>query len=133
MWLTIRAAYIFYFFALWKGIDHAQSFLGYVLSTNSSFAFDFLQHHVHICHKRNYDKQKAVVVVEASLILGFRVANLAFLKPYFEILAFFEHLWLFLEIKKSQTKSDFFWLFFSRKGLDLETHCLSCISIKNLF
>ena len=37
---------------------------------NSSFAFDFLQYHVHIRHKRNYDKQKVVVVVEAPLILG---------------------------------------------------------------
>jgi len=36
------------------------------------------------------------------------VADLAFLKPDFEILAFFEHLWLFLEIKKSQAKSGFF-------------------------
>jgi len=38
--------------------------------TNSSFAFDFLQHHVHIRHRMDYDKQKAVVVVEVSLILG---------------------------------------------------------------
>ena len=37
---------------------------------NSSFAFDFLQHHVHIRHSKNYDKQKAVVMVEASLIMG---------------------------------------------------------------
>ena len=37
-----------------------------------------------------------------------RVANLAFLKPDLEILAFFERLWLFLEIKQSQTKSGFF-------------------------
>jgi len=37
-----------------------------------------------------------------------RVATLAFLKPDFEILAFFEHLWIFLEIKKSLTKSGFF-------------------------
>jgi len=37
-----------------------------------------------------------------------RVADLAFLKPDFKILAFFERLWLFLEIKKSQTKSVFF-------------------------
>ena len=35
---------------------------------NSSFAFDFLQHHVYIRHRRDYDKQKAVVVVYASLI-----------------------------------------------------------------
>jgi len=61
-----------------------------------------------------------------------RVANLAFLKPDFEILALFDHLWLFLEVKKSQTKSGFFWLFFSRTGLDLEKHCLSCIFITNL-
>jgi len=31
--------------------------------TNSSLAFDLLQHHVHIRHRRDYDKQKAVVVV----------------------------------------------------------------------
>jgi len=37
-----------------------------------------------------------------------RVANLAFLKPDFEFLAFFERLWLFMEIKNSQTKSVFF-------------------------
>jgi len=30
---------------------------------NSSFAFDFLQHHVHIRHRRDYDKQNAAVVV----------------------------------------------------------------------
>jgi len=31
--------------------------------TNSSFAFDFLQQHVHIRHKEDCDEQKAVVVV----------------------------------------------------------------------
>jgi len=30
---------------------------------NSSFAFDFLQHHLHIRHRRDYDKTKAVAVV----------------------------------------------------------------------
>jgi len=30
---------------------------------NSSLAFDFLQHHVHIRHRRDYYKQKAVVVM----------------------------------------------------------------------
>jgi len=32
---------------------------------NSSFAFNFLQYHVHIRHRvrRDYDKQKAVIVV----------------------------------------------------------------------
>ena len=35
---------------------------------NSSCAFDSLQHHLHIRHRRDYDKQKAVVVVWASLI-----------------------------------------------------------------
>jgi len=37
-----------------------------------------------------------------------RVAHLAFLKSDTEILAFFEHLWLFLEAKKSQILSGFF-------------------------
>jgi len=37
---------------------------------NSSFAFYFLQHHVHICHRRDYDKQNAVVVVYASFNTG---------------------------------------------------------------
>jgi len=35
---------------------------------NSSFVFNFLQHHVHIRHRRNYDKQKAVAAMYASLI-----------------------------------------------------------------
>jgi len=30
---------------------------------DSYFAFDLLQHHVHIRHSRDYDKQKAVVMV----------------------------------------------------------------------
>jgi len=33
------------------------------------------------------------------------------LKQNFEILAFFERLWLFMKIKKSQTKSGFFLAF----------------------
>jgi len=32
---------------------------------DNSFAFDFLQHDVHIRHRTDYDKQKAVVVVIA--------------------------------------------------------------------
>jgi len=35
--------------------------------------------------------------------------------------------------KSNQKKPDKIWLFFSRKSLALEKHCLSCISIKNLF
>jgi len=42
----------FYLFTLSKAIDDAQS-----------FAFHSLQHHVHICHRKEYDEQKAVVVV----------------------------------------------------------------------
>ena len=41
MRLTIRVAYIFYFFTLSKGIDDAQSFLGYVLSTKLFFRIRF--------------------------------------------------------------------------------------------
>jgi len=55
-------AYIFYFFTLSKGIDDAQSFLGYVLSTKLFFAFYSLQHYVHIRRRSDVDEQKAVVV-----------------------------------------------------------------------
>jgi len=34
---------------------------------NALFSFYSLQHHVHIHHRGDYDKQKAVVVVQASL------------------------------------------------------------------
>jgi len=63
-------------------------------------------------------KQVLKLAERRSLLggLGFRVANLLSLKPDFEILAFFEHLWVF----------------FSRKSLALEKHCLSYIFIKNL-
>jgi len=49
-----------------------------------------------ICTSKNED---------ADLMIG--VVNLAFLKPELEILAFFQHLQLFLEIK-SQTICGFF-------------------------
>jgi len=49
-----------------------------------------------------------------------RVANLVFLKPGFEIPAFFNEIWLFMA-------------FFCRKSLALEKHCLSCMFIANLF
>jgi len=39
------------------------------------------------------------------------------LKQNFEILAFFERLWLFMKIKKSQTKSGFFSGFFQSERL----------------
>jgi len=38
-------------------------FFGYILSTNSFFAFDSLQHHTHIHHRKKYDQKKAVIVV----------------------------------------------------------------------
>jgi len=38
----------------------------------NSLAFDFLHHHVHIRHRRDYDKQKTVVVV-STFILGLPV------------------------------------------------------------
>jgi len=60
-----------------------------------------------------------------SMLLVSRVANLDFLKPDFEILAFCEHFF-----KKSQTKSGFFWPFCSRKGLALEKHCRTAYSLK---
>jgi len=78
----------FCFFTLSKGIDDAQLFIGYVLSTklffpigyssasralsvvgyvfttNSPFAFHSFQHNVHIRHRRDNDEHKTVVVVK---------------------------------------------------------------------
>ena len=57
-----RAPYIF-FFTLWKGIDDAQFFLDYLLSTKISshsviFSITYTLH-----HWWDYDEQKAVLVV----------------------------------------------------------------------
>ena len=62
--LQSRAAYIFYSFTLSQDINDAQSFLGKFCRPNYYSAFDFLQHHVHIRHKRGYDKKTTVVVVQ---------------------------------------------------------------------
>jgi len=68
-----------------------------------------------------------------QLLVVCRVANLAFLKPIFEIQAFLMHL-AFFENQKYQSKSGFFFfIFFSLKGLALAKHCLSCIFITNVF
>ena len=55
-----------------------------------------------------------------------------FLKPEIEILASFEHLWLFLEIKMPD-KIRLFSGFFQSKSLALAKHFLNCIFITNLF
>ena len=70
-----------------------------------------------------------------------RVANMAFLKPVFEILPFLNTLgffwkgfcWKFFGNWKKTDKTYFFWLFFSAKGFILAKRCLSCIFITNLF
>jgi len=66
--LTFCVPYIF-FSSLSKGRDDAQSFLGCVLSNKFSFRILFL-HFTITCmlrHRKDYDEQKAVVVVRASL------------------------------------------------------------------
>jgi len=61
---SFRAACIFCVISLPKGIDDAQSFLGYaVCRKNSLFTFYSLEHHMYILHMRDYAKQKADVVV----------------------------------------------------------------------
>jgi len=61
-----------------------------------------------------------------------RVANLAFVKPNFELQAFLTHL-AFFENQKYQSKSEFFFfVFFSLKDLALAKHCLSCMYITHL-
>ena len=67
--VTYNSAYIF-FFSLLKALDNAQSFLGYVLLKVFTFYLFTLQHHVCRCalhHRRDYDEQRTVVVVWASL------------------------------------------------------------------
>jgi len=66
-----------------------------------------------------------------KVVLVDRVANLAFLKPDFEILAFLAHL-AFYEKEKSK-KSSTFWRVVCWKSLALTKHSLSCIFITNLF
>jgi len=56
-------AYIFYFFTLSKGIDDAQSFLGYVLLTKFFSRIRFSSASRAHPSQEGYDKQKAVVVV----------------------------------------------------------------------
>jgi len=66
-------------------------------------------------------------------LVACRVANLAFLKPNFEIRDFLTHL-AFFENQKYQSKSGFFFfIFFSLKDLTLAKHCLSCMYITNIF
>ena len=62
------AAYIF-FITLLKGLDDTQSCLGYVLSTKLSFHIlcFLLSTMCTLRHRKDYDEQKAVVVVQASL------------------------------------------------------------------
>jgi len=85
-------------------------------------------------HNLNFNRNSYIpkMCVDPCPVGSTTVANLAFLKPDFEILAICEYFWLFFRNKKSQTKSGFFWPVFSRKGLALEKRCLNCIFINKL-
>ena len=62
--LKSKLAYIL-IFLLYRKVQMTLSLpLAMFCRPNSSFAIDFLQHHVHIRHRRDYDKQKAVVEVK---------------------------------------------------------------------
>jgi len=67
-----------------------------------------------------------------QLLVACMVANFAFLKPNFEIQAVLTHS-AFFQNQKFQSKSGFFFIFFSLKNLALVKHCLSCIYITNIF
>jgi len=63
MRLTLKGG-LHFFFTLSKALSHAHSVLDCISSRpNSLFTLNSLQHHVHIRHRRDYDEQKAVVVV----------------------------------------------------------------------
>jgi len=57
------AAYVFYFFILSKGLMTVSLSLATFCRPNTYFAFSSLQYHVYIHQRRDYDKQKAIVVV----------------------------------------------------------------------
>jgi len=63
MRLTIKGGLHLLFFTLSKGIDDAQSFLGYVLSTKFLFRIRFSSASRARPSQEGYDKQNAVVVV----------------------------------------------------------------------
>jgi len=74
MFFSFRAAYnqmkltieggLHFFFILSKGLDSTQSFLDYILSTNSvSILFLLFSIMCTLRHRRDYDEQKAVVVM----------------------------------------------------------------------
>jgi len=69
--LTIKSDLFLYFFTLSKGIDDAQSFLGYsyVFFEKTLFSFHILFSSASciLRHRRDYNEQKAVVMVQASL------------------------------------------------------------------
>jgi len=60
--LQSRAAYIL-ISLLYRKVYMTLSLSLATFCRPNSLAFHFLQHHVHIRHRRDYDKQKAVVVV----------------------------------------------------------------------
>ena len=73
------------------------------------------------------------IAVSCCLLVVCRVANLAFLKPNFEIQAFFDALGSFWKSKIPVKIWLFFFIFFSLKGLALAKHFLSCVFITNFW
>jgi len=73
MLLKIKGGLYFYFFTLWgEGIDNAQSFLGYVLSTKLSFRI------LSSCASRAHPSQEEIWSTQGSCIgvnIITRVAN----------------------------------------------------------
>ena len=98
----------------WKGFQKNRDFqnlediLAPYQSANQELSFAKACEHLYVFLRRK--------LIPSWNSLWLRVANLAFLKPDFEILAFSNAL-------------DKIWLFFSRKGLTLTEHCVTCISI----
>jgi len=74
MWLIIRSNLDF-FCTLFKAVNGTQSFLGHILSSKLSFRILFLLFSIMctLCHRKDYDEQKAVILIVVSIIT--RVAN----------------------------------------------------------
>jgi len=71
--LTIRGVTFFVSLLYRKAQMTLRLSLAKFCRPSSSFAFNFLQHDVHIHRRRDYDKQKEVVVMYASFNTG--IAN----------------------------------------------------------
>jgi len=106
-----------------------------MLGTASDFQITSAQltrwhNHIVVMTKWSFLTRKSSWSAEVrSIELMLKVANLVFLKPDFEILAFFNA--LFCENQRKQTKSGFFWLFSVGKAWLWQSIVYLCLTMQD--